>query len=193
MNRTTTISWKFYTSSIEGKVKCATCGKPIVKYFSTKYREDSEPDFTDAKKCKEEWESASHICNTCLRKNMVSQGNVVSMDFSKIINAREAVNKIRESIQTDIEELSRQLKGKVVRYEDAEYVVQYMNLSPTSQIYLECKKVNKQSPWCLTNGSKYFYLENEYFKCGELSDIVFTDEVFADRHKAIREWEKENK
>ena len=124
---------------------------------------------------------------------MVSQGNVVSMDFSKIINAREAVNKIRESIQTDIEELSRQLKGKVVRYEDAEYVVQYMNLSPTSQIYLECKKVNKQSPWCLTNGSKYFYLENEYFKCGELSDIVFTDEVFADRHKAIREWEKENK
>lgn len=188
----TTQVWDFKTAYLEGKTKCKICGKPIRKRFSVQYREDSAPEMNRLKERKELWESEEHICNACLRKNMIRRGEVKQYDFSEIAAIIEDIGSLKCKLEQAIEPF-KHLRGKVVLYNNEEFEISSVSYELEQGIILYCYKINKQSPWCVTNQRMQFFLDNTgYYQVAKIDDLVFTDEVFSDRAKMLCEWEKEN-
>ena len=186
MNKYITYSWKFYTYSKKASCKCSKCGKTITTTFSTSYREDSSPNIQEVDNTIQKWQQEKHICNKC-------KIEATKQDYRDITCEFENKFKQVQDLQQQIKELELQqwnliksidIKGKVLKYKDNEYVIQYFDCCANPRIV--AAPINKREPWYERMDCRdwaYIDIDEEY---------TITDEMFENRYKKIKEMEEEN-
>lgn len=191
-----------HTTSETVKGKCKICGKTITKTISVQYINGlTGNDYEYLENSKKEWLSQEHICNKCYKKALTKQGNPISKDrmqanIDRINYLGEQISDLRKQISMHTEDISEEVKGKVCIYQDKEYVIQYVS-NFDEDWYIRGYKIDVNKPWYET--STEFYISREGKGYGgsktvnaKFEDVVFTDEVFAERKEKVKKWEKEN-
>lgn len=186
----TTTSWKFHTASKKVKVKCSKCEKTIIKTVSVQYREDSRPDYELLEQKKQKVLQQKHICNKCekasIEDKVVYNTLNIEDELKSLIAQVDIVKREQIALNTTIKKLEAKLNNKIIKYNNIEYVYNYIIPAEYNFKYkyiIFCNKVNSKHPWLLTD--KQLNIYSDVINIGKdwcsIKDVTITEEDFSSR------------
>lgn len=203
-----TKTWKFYTAGVEGKAKCKLCGKIIKKRFTVEYREDVTPDLILCTKAKETWEQEEHICLSCMKKSLVTDGEDITNNYNSKFKELEEIHQQVRSLKEKALEISHtihtDLKGKIIIYNDTEYVIEGVSEDIINgyAYAINCTPISKKEPWKTSNNYRSIYFTDSYgrkqFRYNNYIDrntdyYKIIGENFFERKAKLNKWLEDNK
>lgn len=192
-------NYKTYTYSQKISTKCSKCGKKIYSTFSFIYmNEPTEEQWERLEEQKKDWLSKEHFCSKCLKD--VCKNEQTSMDmttintyFKEMKSIYEEINKLTNSLKNFKNIIGKDIIGKICIYKGKEYVITYMS-TDNSCYRIHCYKINTIRPWQRTETLMYITDNNEGYGNvinANIKDVVFTNEIFAERYEKIRKFKNE--
>ena len=195
MKTTISRTWEFRTYSIQGRCKCAKCGKPIIKTFSFQTREDVptvKEDWDYIEKQKEEWLSESHICNSCKRKKVTQERKDITLNYTFMFSKLDELqNQIKQIVKDKVQRVKsiKDIEGKVLIDKNGiEWFIERISEGSQNNLGFElrCYRINKQKPWLCTDDCRYFTSNTTMWSnYSTLEGCAITDEVFSDRKELL--------
>ena len=115
--------------------------------------------------------------------NLNHQGKGIGKIDGKVIFVSNAY--LGEVVEVEvIKDNKKYMEGKVLKYKDNEYVIQYFDCCTNPRIV--AAPINKREPWYEKDNCRdwvYIDIDEEY---------IITNEMFENRYKKIKEMEEEN-
>ena len=192
--------WKVYTHSEKISTKCSKCGKTITKSVSFQYQgTPSQEDWDGLEKDKQKWLAEEHVCSKCLKE--ACKGEQGPLDMTQVNHALDEINMLfgqinalRKGIIHYGEQIQKELKGKVCIYEDKEYVINWVSTCDYNDmpLHIQCYKIDTRYPWTTTDTEMYITEKGGGFGNSKTvnakwEDVIFTNEVFAERKARVKE------
>lgn len=172
------INYGWHNFSEKYRIRCDTCGKSMTRTVSDGCNNlaDQEHRTELIRKLRvqaaEREKSETDTCVACLKAKL-------KVPFTELepmpATVCDEIAIAAQAYETGLATLRRRFQGRVARWEEAEWVIDYISYDDRDGITLQLKRVNKSKPWLETEARAYVSAEK----------LAITTENFADRGRAV--------